>query len=134
VAELDVIEARYGGPVDRTRFYRHVARVSLRVSWFSAALRYYVQGAVADPEYRRSAFAHDVMELAQEASHAFRRRVTRALMGAPPSNRTRPARGRYAPHRPWLEEARPWLDELASRRSDVGPASAEHTAREISRT
>ena len=117
-AELDIIEERYGGPVDRTRFHRHVARVSLRASRFGAALRYYCQAAVADPTYRGSDFVPDALEVAQEATRGFRDRLTRALTGAPTTSRSRSKpRRRYAAHQPWVEQARPWLDELGTYRS-----------------
>jgi glycosyltransferase involved in cell wall biosynthesis len=121
VAELDEIERRYGGPVDRARFYRHVARVSLRVSRYGAAVRYLSQAAASDHDYRRRDFAPDVFEVAQEAARSVRRRVSRAVLhrrveAAPPN------RPRYAAQRPWVEQARPWVDALKAYRKESGPS------------
>jgi glycosyltransferase involved in cell wall biosynthesis len=96
VAELDVIEQRYGGPVDRVRFYRHVARVSQRASRRGAAVRYYLQAAARDREYRRHGLTADLAEIAQ----GMRRRVRR--------------RSGDAVQEGWIEQARPWLEELAA--------------------
>jgi glycosyltransferase involved in cell wall biosynthesis len=96
VAELDVIEQRYGGPVDRARFYRHVARVSQRASRRGAAVRYYLQAAARDREYRRHGLTADLAEIAQ----GMRRRVRR--------------RSGDAVQEGWIEQARPWLEELAA--------------------
>jgi glycosyltransferase involved in cell wall biosynthesis len=96
VAELDVIEQRYGGPVDRARFYRHVARVSQRASRRGAAVRYYLQAAARDREYRRHSLTADLAEIAQ----GMRRRVRR--------------RSGDAVQEGWIEQARPWLEELAA--------------------
>ena len=119
VAELDVIEERYGGPVDRARFHRHVARVSLRASRYRAALGYYIEAATADRDYRRRDFVPDLIEVAQEATRSLRRRLIRVVTDAPTSNRTTPPRRRFAAQRPWLEQARPWIDELARFQSNT---------------
>ncbi len=65
IAELDIIEARYGGPIDRARFYRHLARVSLRASRHRDGLRYYCQAAARDRQYRNGDFVPDLIEMAQ---------------------------------------------------------------------
>jgi glycosyltransferase involved in cell wall biosynthesis len=117
VAELDVIEKRYGGPVDRARFYRHVARVSLRVSRYRAAVGYYVRAAATDRHYRGRDFAPDLIEVAQEATCGLRRRLGGVLGDAPPSDGTTRPRRRYAAQRPWVEQARPWLSDLALHQS-----------------
>jgi glycosyltransferase involved in cell wall biosynthesis len=97
VAELDVIERRYGGPVDRARFYRHVARVSRRASRRGAAVRYYLRAAAQDREYRRRGLAADLAEIAQ------------GMRGQP-----RPRSGDAVQQR-WTDQARPWLERLAAR-------------------
>ena len=113
VAELDEIEKRYGGPVDRAQFYQHVARVSLRVSRYRAAVGYYVRAAATDRHYRSRDFAADLFEVAQEATRGLRHRFRRVFGDAPTLDSTTRPRRRYAAHRPWVEQARPWLDELA---------------------
>jgi glycosyltransferase involved in cell wall biosynthesis len=119
VAELDEIEKRYGGPVDRSLFYRHVARVSLRASRYRAAVGYYVRAAGTDRHYIRREFAADVIEVAQEAARGLRHRFSRVLGDTPTRGRTRRPQRRYAAQRPWVEQARPWLDELARHQSDA---------------
>jgi glycosyltransferase involved in cell wall biosynthesis len=97
VAELDVIERRYGGPVDRARFYRHVARVSQRASRRGAAVHYYLHAAARDRDYRRHGLATDLTEIAQGM-----RRQARPRSGDPAQER-------------WTDQARPWLERLAAR-------------------
>jgi glycosyltransferase involved in cell wall biosynthesis len=100
VAELDVIERRYGGPVDRARFYRHVARVSRRASRRTAAVRYYLRAAARDREYWRRGLAADLAEIAQ------------GMRWQP-----RPRSGDAVQQR-WTDQARPWLERLAACWSD----------------
>jgi glycosyltransferase involved in cell wall biosynthesis len=119
IAELDVIEKRYGGPVDRARFYRHVARVSLRASRHYDGLRYYFQAAVRDSQYRVTDFVPDLIEIGQGLAGSIRRRLARAGVGAVIPERPRRPPDRYAAQRPWVEQARPWLDELAAYRSET---------------
>jgi glycosyltransferase involved in cell wall biosynthesis len=118
IAELDEIERRYGGPVDRPRFYRHVARISLRVSRFRAALRYLCQAAASDRNYRRHDFVPDVYEVGQEAARSVRRRLSRTVLHRP-VDLTPPQRKRYAAQQPWVEKARPWVDALKPYRNDI---------------
>jgi hypothetical protein len=113
IAELDIIEKRYGGPIDRGRFYRHIARVSLRASRHRDGLRYYFQAAACDREYRRRDFLPDVIEVAQGFGRSVQRRLARAFTGSTGSPRALRTAGRYAEHHRWVEQARPWLDELA---------------------
>ena len=122
VGELDEIERRYG-PVDRAGFYRHVARVSLRVSWFRAAVRYLYHAAATDRDYRRTEFVPDVYEVAQEAARSVRQRLSRTVLRRR-VDLTPPHRKRYAAHRPWIEKARPWIDALKPYRDHVRPADA----------
>jgi hypothetical protein len=126
VAELDKIEKRYGGPVDRARFYQHVARVSLRASRYRAAVGYYVQAAAADRHYRSRDFAPDLFEVAQEASRDLRHRFRRVLSDAPSVDSAMPPRRRYATHQPWVEQARAWLDELAVHQSSLSLSMPVH--------
>lgn len=125
ISELAAIEARYGGPVDWVRFYRHLARVSLRAGRHRRASRYYVQAATVDRKYRNGDFLPDLLEVAQGVGHRISNRIVRALTTAPPARR-RPGPGRrYAAQWAWVEQARPWIDELAAyRRSLSDPAQS----------
>jgi glycosyltransferase involved in cell wall biosynthesis len=119
ISELAAIEARYGGPVDWVRFYRHLARVSLRAGRHRRASRYYFQAATVDRNYRSGDFLPDLFEVAQGVGHSISNRIARALITAPPAGRQpRPGR-RYAAQWAWVEQARPWIDELAAYRRSL---------------
>jgi glycosyltransferase involved in cell wall biosynthesis len=107
IAELDVIEQRHTGPVDRARFYRHVARVSQRANRRGDAVRYYLRAAMRDSEYRRHGLRSDLVEIAQGAGREARRR----LLGNPGHG----AINRHAALSTWVEEAIPWLEDLRLR-------------------
>jgi glycosyltransferase involved in cell wall biosynthesis len=96
VAELDVIDQRYGGPVDRARFYRHVARVSQRANRRRAAVRYYLQAAARDRHYRRHGLAADLAEIGRGIRGQVRRRSGDAVQER------------------WTDQARPWLERLVA--------------------
>jgi hypothetical protein len=119
IAELGTIQARYGGPVDWVRFYRHLARVSLRAGRHRQASRYYVKAATVDRKYRSGDFLPDLFEVVQGVGHSISNRIARALMTAPPAGRqSRPGR-RYEAQWAWVEQARPWIDELAAYRRSL---------------
>ena len=119
ISELAAIEARYGGPVDRVRFYRHLARVSLRAGRHRRASRYYLRAAALDRRYRRGDLLPDLFEVVQGMGRNVSHRIAGALMTAPPVHRqSRPGR-RYATQWAWVEQARPWIDELAAYRRRV---------------
>jgi glycosyltransferase involved in cell wall biosynthesis len=103
VAELDVIDRRYDGPVDRVRFLRHVARVSQRAGRRKDAMGFYVRAARRDPEYRRRGFLSDLAEIAAGVRLDARRR----LLG-PTTETTK----RHAGQSTWAAEAVPWLDDI----------------------
>lgn len=106
VSELDMIEERYGGPVDRVLFYRHVARVSLRVNRQLPALGYYVRAAVRGRRaYLAREFVPDVTEALQSIADRVRARLGRRT-------RLPEIRRRNDPYRDWKDEARPWLEEF----------------------
>ena len=119
ISELSAIEARYGGPVDWVRFYRHLARVSLRAGRHRQAARYYFQAATVDRKYRSGDFLPDLFEVAQGVGHSISNRIARTLVTAPPTGR-RPRPGRRdAAQWAWVEQARPWIDELAAYRHSL---------------
>lgn len=106
IAELDVIERRYGGPVDRVRFYRHVARVSRRGGRRRRALKYYLQAAaLRDREYLQHEFGPDVREVLDELLQELGQRSGRSI----PSIRSRRREDAF---RDWKDQARLWLDRL----------------------
>jgi glycosyltransferase involved in cell wall biosynthesis len=115
VAELEVIEQRYGGPVDRARFYRHVARVSQRASRRGAAVRYYLQAAVRDRQYRRRGLPADLAEIAQGVGRQMRRRLAGPPAAPGPRHGAARLGQRDAVLAAWIEEASRWLEELAAR-------------------
>ena len=115
ISEVAAIEARYGGPIDWARFYRHLARVSLRADRHRLASQYYFKAATVDRNYRTRDFLPDLFELAQGVGHRISNRIARALMTAPAARRPRPGR-RYAAQWAWVEQARAWIDELAAYR------------------
>jgi glycosyltransferase involved in cell wall biosynthesis len=126
IAELAVIEARYGGPIDRVRFHRHLARISLRASRHRSALGHYFRAATVDRKYRSGDFLLDLIEVAQGVGRTFRNRIARTLIDDPtPGRETRPGH-RYAAQWAWVEQARPWLDELAAyRRTTLGHSAQD---------
>lgn len=114
VAELDVIDHRYAGPVDRARFLRHVARVSQRAGRRRDAMSFYLRAARRDPDYRRRGFVSDLAEIAD----GVRRDVRRRLLGGPVADGVEQHAGRST----WVAEALPWLDDVRgwwNRSSDI---------------
>jgi hypothetical protein len=106
VREVEVIDARYRGPVDRARFTRHLARVSLRAGDRSAAVRLAAAAAVraasrGDIAYLRTDALEDARVLAEAFVPLPFRRPLRVVdrPTAPPPNA-------------WLLEAMAWLAEL----------------------
>jgi glycosyltransferase involved in cell wall biosynthesis len=107
VAEIEIIDARYSGPVDRVRFERHLARVSLRGGETRRAMRFSVRAAVravtaGNLRYVRAEFLPDVGAIVKTASPTFVSRPIAALRRS-----RRPARPDD-----WLLEAAGWLAEL----------------------
>jgi triphosphoribosyl-dephospho-CoA synthetase len=116
LAMLDVIEERYGGPVDRSVFYRYIARLCQRASRHGGALRYYVLAAAADRRYQQDAFLADLMEVAQGVRRQFEHRLPFTRFAAASHPEMSSAR-QYAAQRPWVEAAQVWLDQLAAHHS-----------------
>lgn len=109
LVELDIIEDRYGGPVDRLVFYRHLARVSLRMNRQGPAVRYYLWAAAAHPgTYLLHGFLPDALGVLQAAVDRVRRRL------GPPMQLAR-AQQRSDADEGWKEEARAWLEPFARR-------------------
>jgi hypothetical protein len=103
--ELDLIERRHGGPVDRVAFYRHVARVALRDSRYRKAAWYYAHAAArADLGYIRRGFLLDLVGVGRQAS-------TRLGGGNLRTVRSR-VRAKSDPNAAWREQAQPWLTDL----------------------
>jgi glycosyltransferase involved in cell wall biosynthesis len=125
-AEADEMERRYGGPVDRSGFYRYLGTLSLKSGWNREAIRYFRRAASAPgARYSRTAFALDVWEVLTEA---FRARAARAGVRIPS------LRWFGDQHRAWKQEAQRWVDELILdfERSGAVPTSGSgrpHAAR-----
>ena len=113
VAMLDVIEQRYGGPVDRAVFYRYIARLCQRASRHGDAVWYCVRAAAANRRYRQREFLPDLIEVAQGVGRQIRHRLP--FVRLDPTSRTdRPPARRYAAQQSWVDEARQWLGQLAA--------------------
>jgi glycosyltransferase involved in cell wall biosynthesis len=111
-AEIDEIERRYGGPVDRTQFYRYLGTLSLKSGWNRQALRFYRRATgIGNGNYGGAAYLLDVWEVLAESLRARAARVGIRI----PS-----LRWRGDPHRAWKEEAQVWIDQLI-REEQVSP-------------
>jgi glycosyltransferase involved in cell wall biosynthesis len=103
-AEVDEIERRYGGPVDRVQFYRYLGTLSLKTGWNREALRFYRRAAkIGDGRYGRTEFLLDTWEVFTEALRARACRIGLRL----PS-----LRWRGDPYAGWKQEAQAWVTEL----------------------
>jgi glycosyltransferase involved in cell wall biosynthesis len=115
VAELAVIEGRYGVRVDRELFYRYVARVSMRGNRRWQALGYYARAAgLGRRDYVLSEFFPDVWEVVGGSLGSLVRRAGRRLgFHHPWLYRPRRVR-RYEADADWRDEAQTWVKELAA--------------------
>jgi glycosyltransferase involved in cell wall biosynthesis len=107
LAELDMIERRYGGPVDRVVFYRHLARVCLRANRQAHALGYYVRAAARDGgRYIFSGFLQDLAGVLSSLGDRVKHRL----------GRHRHAEARIADSdRAWRSEAQVWVSQFIGR-------------------
>ena len=104
VAELDMLEKQYGGPVDRATFYRHLARVCLRANRQWQAAGYDIRAAAQErPTYFNLAFAADMIEVLRSTLNRIRSRIGRPKKASIRAN---------DPHAIWKAEARVWLDRF----------------------
>jgi hypothetical protein len=118
MSELEIIDARYHGPVDRVRFERHLARVSLRGGERRRAARFSLRAAMRaavtrDGTYFRDDFLLDARTMAAVFAPALVRKQIARL----------PSRTPTGPD-PWLLEAETWvtaLDERGGGRRLVAP-------------
>jgi glycosyltransferase involved in cell wall biosynthesis len=103
-AEVDEIERRYGGPVDRSQYFRYLGTLSLKTGWNREAIRFYRRALKASGgNYARTAFVLDVWEVLTEA--------LRARL-APVGIRIPSLRWRGDVHGAWKAEAQAWIDQL----------------------
>ena len=108
LAELDMIEKQYGGPVDRVVFYRHLARVCLRMNRQWPAVGFYLRAAGRDPgSYLIHGFVSDVAGVFRSFADRFRQRL-----GWP---RRSSSETLTHPDTLWKEEARVWLEQFVHR-------------------
>ncbi len=105
--EADIIEQRYGGPVDRVVLYRHAARLCLRANRQWQAMRYYLRAARDHRSYAVSGFIPDALGALQAMIDRIRRRLRLEARRLSHS-----ARGTDADW-VWKEEARAWLEPFA---------------------
>jgi glycosyltransferase involved in cell wall biosynthesis len=113
LVELEIIEDRYGGPVDRVVFYRHLARVSLRMNRQWPAFRHYLRAAIHDPgAYLLHGFLSDAIGVLQATADRVGRRLGRPMPLAAVQ------RQGGDPHEAWKEEARVWLEQFVRQHAD----------------
>lgn len=113
LTELEMIENRYGGPVDRVVFYQYLARVSLRMNRQLTALQFYVRAAARDRVYRAQGFIPDAVGVLRAIDDRVRRRLGR------PRRRSHQASRSDANAR-WKEEAVVWLEPFVRRHAKRG--------------
>ncbi len=110
LTELDMIEKQYGGPVDRVVFYRHLARVCLRMNRQWPAFGFYLRAAARDPgSYLIRGFASDAGGVVRSFADRLRQRFgwrRRSSYETPTHRDTL-----------WKEEARVWLEQFVRRHS-----------------
>jgi glycosyltransferase involved in cell wall biosynthesis len=113
-AEVDEMERRYGGRVDRVQFYRYLGTLSQQTGWNREALRFYGRAAqIGGGRYRRTERLLDIWEVLSEALRARAARIGVRL----PS-----LRWVGDPHREWKHEAQAWVTELVE--SELASRSA----------
>lgn len=105
VAEFELIDKKYDGPVDRVALYRYLARICLRANRQWRAVGYYLRAARAGRgSYASREFVADLMEVLEAGIG----RIRRTSRPAP----TLPSRH---PHGEWLAEATTWLEPFVLR-------------------
>jgi glycosyltransferase involved in cell wall biosynthesis len=113
LAELMVIEDRYGGPIDRLRFYRYLGLVSLRAGQRRQALRHYLRAAMlGNATYLLHDFPQEfwaVLETALPRGGIWSRLHRRRLRQ--PDEVVE-----------WRAQARRWIDRMALSERSQGPA------------
>jgi glycosyltransferase involved in cell wall biosynthesis len=111
ITELEILERRHDLVADRSRFHRHLGRLSLQAGRRSEALRHFALAALDMRDYHRADLSSDWRILREHASEIVRRRLR-----LPPSDRTRRRREAARasdPNAGWKAEAQAWLDELS---------------------
>jgi glycosyltransferase involved in cell wall biosynthesis len=111
LTELEILERRHDLVADRSRFHRHLGRLSLQAGRRSEALRHFALAALHMHDgYHRADLSYDWRILREHASEIVRRRLR-----LPPSDRTRRRRDAARandPNAAWKAEAQAWLDGL----------------------
>ena len=101
LAEVDEIERRYGGRVNRGDYHRYLAKLARRAGWRRKELHHYLRAAAAGgAQYPLGDFLSDVWAVSREG---LRNRL--GFGGRSPELVS-------DPHASWKEEARLWVDEL----------------------
>jgi glycosyltransferase involved in cell wall biosynthesis len=107
LAEIEIIDKTYGGPVDRVVVYRHLARICLRANRQWPATGFYLRAAQAGGG---SYVSHDFVADLTGVLQAGIERVRPKVMSRP--RHTLPSRH---PHGDWLAQASAWLDPFVLR-------------------
>jgi glycosyltransferase involved in cell wall biosynthesis len=108
LAELDEIERRYGGTIERAQYNRYLASLALKTGWYRRALHYYHRAMTAgDGRYTWRDFLPDAWQV---LSRALGTRATAVGLRVPSVLRSE------EPFRPWRDEARAWIGDLVSDR------------------
>jgi glycosyltransferase involved in cell wall biosynthesis len=106
VTAAEMIERRYGGPLDRETLYRHMARVALRGGRHTTALRWYARASVVSRRYRTEQLNNDLRNLVRSRLHLSPRRDS----CTPDGSVTEQLINEYR------AEAQAWLDQLSEPR------------------
>jgi glycosyltransferase involved in cell wall biosynthesis len=111
LAELVLLERRYGLTRTRSRFHRHLAHLCLRANRRREAFTYFLRALLNFRHgYSRPDFDMDWRLVREHASELIRNRI-----GRPPSKRAVArihAEAERDPHAAWKARARDWLAEL----------------------
>jgi glycosyltransferase involved in cell wall biosynthesis len=111
LVELDLLEARHGLAVDRSRFDRYLASLCLRSGRKGEALRLLLRAALVDrPGYGAAQARADVAMMLRFARAGARRRLR--LAPSPRQRRRHERERRQDPNLAWKAEAQAWLDSL----------------------
>jgi glycosyltransferase involved in cell wall biosynthesis len=106
LAEVRMIQRRYGGPIDWAAFYRHLGRVCLRTNRQWQSLGYYVRAAACDRGFSR------VRTLASDVRQVLRTVDDKVKRGLGRPKRAPELRRSNDQHSAWTAEARVWLEQF----------------------
>jgi glycosyltransferase involved in cell wall biosynthesis len=109
LSEVDEIERRYGGRVNRTDYHRYLAKLAKRAGWHRKELAHYWRAATASGGgYAMREFLTDVWAVST-AGATNRFRLSKVSRSSPAVD----------PHAAWKNEAQGWVDGLLGRQQAV---------------